>query len=99
MQRLSATMKFILWLALQLNAKIENHHESRERELPLVQEVESKVKELNQTVASLNKQQLSLRKSLKDLKDKSGDMDEKVIIFFFAIENLFDTLNLHVEPM
>jgi kinetochore protein Nuf2 len=64
--------------AMQLNAEIEECNEARERELPLVQEVDSKVKELRQTIAGLNNQQMSLRASFRKLKEKTGEMDEKV---------------------
>lgn len=57
---------------------IANHVEARERELPLVQEVDVKVKELHQTIASLNNHQASLRNTLRKLKEKNGEMDEKV---------------------
>lgn len=61
-----------------MNAEIANYSEERERELPLVQEVDVKVKELHQTIASLNSQQASLRVSLRKLKEKTGEMDEQV---------------------
>lgn len=64
--------------ALQLNAEIEEYNEARERELPLVQEVDAKVKELRQTIAGLNNQQMSMRASYRKLKEKAGEMDEKV---------------------
>lgn len=64
--------------ALQLNTEIAGYNEARERELPLVQEVDSKVKELRQTIASLNNQQASLRVTLRKLKDNSVEVDEKV---------------------
>lgn len=64
--------------AMQLNAEIEECNEARERELPLVQEVDAKVKELRQTIASLNNHQMSLRTSFRKLKEKTGEMDEKV---------------------
>lgn len=63
---------------MQLNAEIEECNEARERELPLVQEVDAKVKELRQTIASLNNHQMSLRTSFRKLKEKTGEMDEKV---------------------
>lgn len=64
--------------AMQLNAEIEECNEARERELPLVQEVDAKVKELRQTIAGLNNHQMSLRASFRKLKEKTGEMDEKV---------------------
>ena len=55
-----------------------NLNESREMELPFIQEVDAKVKELHQIIASLNNQQASLRVSLRKLKEKIGEKDEKV---------------------
>ncbi|XP_021283498.1 probable kinetochore protein NUF2 [Herrania umbratica] len=62
----------------QLNAEIAGYSEARERELPLVQEVDSKVKELHEMIAGLNSNQMSLRTSFRNLKDKTGQMDEKI---------------------
>ncbi|WCJ18304.1 hypothetical protein M5689_000666 [Euphorbia peplus] len=59
----------------QLNAKLEEYNVARENELPLVQEVDAKVRELQQTIAGLNKHQMSLSTSLKKLKDTSKAMD------------------------
>lgn len=61
-----------------MNAELEKINEARERELPFIQEEEAKVKELHQTIASLNNQQAALRVSLRKLKEKTGEMDEKV---------------------
>lgn len=61
-----------------MNAEIADYNEAREKELPLVQEVDAKVKELRQTIAGLNNQQMSLRTSLRKLKEKTGEMEEKV---------------------
>nr|KJB06141.1 hypothetical protein B456_001G2697001 [Gossypium raimondii] len=63
---------------MQLNAEIAGYSEARERELPLVQEVESKVKELREMIAGLNSNQMSLRTSFRNLKEKTGQMDEKI---------------------
>lgn len=74
--------------ALQLNAEITAYNEARERELPVVQEVDARVKELRQTIQDLNKHQMSLRTSLKKLKEKTGELEEKVRILttsFFYI--------------
>lgn len=46
--------------------------------MPLVEEVEAKVKELKQTIAVLNSNQSSLRSTLRKLKEKNGEMDEKI---------------------
>ncbi|XP_039006108.1 kinetochore protein NUF2 homolog [Hibiscus syriacus] len=62
----------------QLNAEIAGYSEAKERELPLVQEVESKVKELREMIAVFNSNQMSLRTSIRNLKEKNGQMDEKI---------------------
>ncbi|KDP38869.1 hypothetical protein JCGZ_05026 [Jatropha curcas] len=62
----------------QLNAEIADYNVARERELPLVQEVDSKVKELYQIIQGLNSQQMSLRASIRKLKDKTGEMDTQI---------------------
>ncbi|OMP09054.1 hypothetical protein COLO4_05853 [Corchorus olitorius] len=62
----------------QLNAEIAGYNEARERELPLVQEVDSRVKELRKMIAGLNNNQMSLKTSFRNLKDKTGQMDEKI---------------------
>ncbi|KAM1436660.1 hypothetical protein ACFX2I_044447 [Malus domestica] len=62
----------------QLNAEIADYNEAREKKLPLVQEVDAKVKELHQTVSGLNNQQKSLRTSRQKLKEKIGEIEEKV---------------------
>lgn len=59
----------------------------RERELPLVQEVDAKVKELRQTIQDLNKHQVSLRTTLNKLKEKTGALDEKVKTFTIRLES------------
>ncbi|XP_073145588.1 kinetochore protein NUF2 homolog [Henckelia pumila] len=69
----------------QLNAEISECEESRQKELPLVQEVNSKVNELRQTVSSLNTHQRSLKASIKKLKDKAKESDEKISNAEFAL--------------
>lgn len=64
--------------AKQLNPEIEECNESRESEIPLVQEVDAKVKELRQTIHGLNNHQMSLKASMKKMKEKAKEMDEKV---------------------
>ncbi|KAF4359163.1 hypothetical protein F8388_005272 [Cannabis sativa] len=68
-----------------LNAEIAGYNEARESELPLVQDVDAKVKELHQTIGSLNSSQASLRNTLRKLKEKTGEMDEKVSSAEFAL--------------
>ncbi|KAL3620860.1 hypothetical protein CASFOL_035772 [Castilleja foliolosa] len=69
----------------ELNAKIAEFEESRENELPLVQEVNSKVKELHQTVSELNKHQMKLKTEIKQVKEKTKEMDDKISDAEFAL--------------
>ncbi|KAM5574482.1 hypothetical protein ABKV19_013764 [Rosa sericea] len=62
----------------QLNAEIAGFNEAREKELPLLQEVDARVKELRQTIEGLNNDQVKVRTSLKKLKEKSGEMDKEI---------------------
>ncbi|KAK9929263.1 hypothetical protein M0R45_026367 [Rubus argutus] len=62
----------------QLNAEIAGFNEAREKDLPLLQEVDAKVKELRQTIEGLNNDQVKVRTSLKKLKEKSGEMDKEI---------------------
>ncbi|KAK1550882.1 hypothetical protein Q3G72_026391 [Acer saccharum] len=54
----------------KLDAEIAEYNEARERELPLVEEVDAKVKDLRQNIQDLNKHQVSRRTSIKKLKEK-----------------------------
>lgn len=79
----------------QLNEEIEGHNEARERELPLVQELDAKVKELRQTIGGLNNHQMSLRASFRKLKEKTGEMDEKISNAEFAlVQSVQENANL-----
>lgn len=69
------------FFVLQLNAEIADFDEAREKESPLLQEAEAKVKELRQTIEGLNNEQVKVRTSLKKLKEKSGEMDKEVRLF------------------
>uniref|UniRef100_A0A6N2MM52 Uncharacterized protein n=1 Tax=Salix viminalis TaxID=40686 RepID=A0A6N2MM52_SALVM len=62
----------------QLNAEIVEYNDARESELPLVQEVDGKVKELRQKIAGLNNHQMSLRASYRKLKERSSEMDGEI---------------------
>lgn len=76
----------------ELNAEIAKYNEARERELPLVQAVDVKVKELHQTIAGLNNHQASLRASLRKLKEKNGELDGKVrLLIARPFEVCFDS--------
>ncbi|GAB2236073.1 hypothetical protein Droror1_Dr00027805 [Drosera rotundifolia] len=62
----------------QLNAEKADYNKAREEEMPLVQELDSKVKELRQTVPSLNNHQVTLRASLRKMKEKTKEVEDKV---------------------
>ncbi|KAJ6716286.1 MEMBRALIN/KINETOCHORE PROTEIN NUF2 [Salix koriyanagi] len=62
----------------QLNAEITEYNDARESGLPLVHEVDGKVKELRQKIADLNNHQMSLRASYRKLKERSSEMDGEV---------------------
>ncbi|RVX19625.1 hypothetical protein CK203_005026 [Vitis vinifera] len=79
----------------QLDAEIADCSEARERERPLVEEVEVKVKELRQTIPSLNNQQMSLRASFRKMKEKVTEMDEKISSAEFAlVQSVQENANL-----
>ncbi|KAJ7946623.1 kinetochore protein Nuf2 [Quillaja saponaria] len=79
----------------QLNSEIVEFNEARERELPLVQEVDTKVKELRQKIAVLNNNQMSLRASFRKLKEKTGEMDEKISSAeFVLVQSVQENANL-----
>ncbi|KAK2966655.1 hypothetical protein RJ640_002353, partial [Escallonia rubra] len=69
----------------QLNAEIAEYNESREREMPLVQEVDARVKELRQAIPTLNNHQMSLKASIRKIKEKAKEMDEKISSAEFAL--------------
>lgn len=79
-QKLAAEAKIV-----ELNAEIAEHEELREKELPLVQEVSLKIKELHQNVDELNKHQATLRAKIKQLKEKGKETDEKISNAEFAL--------------
>ncbi|KAJ6289908.1 hypothetical protein OIU78_025764 [Salix suchowensis] len=62
----------------QLNAEIAEYNDARERELPLVQEVEGKVKELRQRIGDLNNHQMSQRATYRKLKEMNTEMDGEI---------------------
>lgn len=80
----------------QLNSEITECNESREREMPLVQEVDVKVKELRQAISGLNNHQVSLKASIIKLKDTAKEMDEKISSAELAkIQSAQENANLH----
>ncbi|XP_015055911.1 kinetochore protein NUF2 homolog isoform X1 [Solanum pennellii] len=79
----------------QLNEEIAVQNESREREMPLVQEIDSTVKELRQTISGLNNHQMSLKASIRKLKERAKEIDEKISNADFAlVQAVHDNANL-----
>ncbi|XP_022157479.1 probable kinetochore protein NUF2 [Momordica charantia] len=79
----------------QLNAEIAEYNEAREREIPFVQDIDAKVKELHQIIGGLNNQQMSLRASIRKLKEKVGEMDEKISnAEFLLVQSVQENANL-----
>ncbi|CAL5438858.1 unnamed protein product [Camellia sinensis] len=79
----------------QLNSEIAEHNESREREMPLVQDVDSKVKELRQTIPGLNNHQMSLKASIRKMKEKAKEMDDKISnAEFVLVQSVQENANL-----
>ncbi|XP_010243867.1 PREDICTED: kinetochore protein nuf2 [Nelumbo nucifera] len=62
----------------QKNMEILEHREAREREQPLVLEVDAQVKELRQNIQGLNNHQMSLKTSFRTLREKTKEIDEKI---------------------
>ncbi|GLT61619.1 hypothetical protein SLA2020_343140 [Shorea laevis] len=82
----------------QLIAVIAAYNEAREKELPLVQEVDTKVKELQQTIAGLNGRQMLLKASYNKLKDKTKEMEKKVRMLIVSVfQMLKDKLQRALE--
>lgn len=81
-------IRLILWCnftdlsMLQLNAELAEFNEAREREIPCVQEVDAKVKDLRQTIQGLNSHQMSLKATFRSKKEKVKEIDEKVGLAF-----------------
>ncbi|KAJ8768236.1 hypothetical protein K2173_021176 [Erythroxylum novogranatense] len=79
----------------QLNSEIAEYNAAREMELPLVQELDAKVKELHQIIAGLNSNQMSLRASFRKLKEKAGEMDGDISkAEFDLVQSVQDNANL-----
>ncbi|XP_027106414.2 kinetochore protein NUF2 homolog [Coffea arabica] len=70
----------------QLNEEIFQFNQLRESEMPLVQEIDAKVKELQQTIQSLNNHQVSLKANRIKTKEKVKEMEAKVENADFALE-------------
>lgn len=69
----------------QLNAEISEFNESREKEMPFIQEIDAKIKEMRQAISALNKHQVSLKETIKKKKDASKELDEKISSAEFAL--------------
>ncbi|KAH7575734.1 hypothetical protein JRO89_XS02G0205300 [Xanthoceras sorbifolium] len=61
----------------KLNAEIAEYNEAREKELPLVQELDAKVKELRQTIQDLNKHQAEF--DLVQSVQQNADLRSKIV--------------------
>ncbi|CAN8255182.1 unnamed protein product [Cochlearia groenlandica] len=62
----------------KVNAEIAKYEEARERELPLVEELEENIEQLKHTISELNNQLLSLRTNFLEMKEKNILMDYKI---------------------
>ncbi|KAI3525617.1 hypothetical protein L1887_04526 [Cichorium endivia] len=69
----------------QLNTEISEFNESREKEMPHIQEVDIKIKELRQAISALNNHQMSLKATIIKKKDAVKEMDEKISSAEFAL--------------
>ncbi|GJU41724.1 probable kinetochore protein NUF2 [Tanacetum coccineum] len=69
----------------QLNDEISELNEAKEREMPFVQEIETKIKEMQQEIAALNNQQHSLKITIRKRRDESTEMDQKISSAEFAL--------------
>lgn len=79
----------------QLNAEIAEFNEAREREIPCVQEVDAKVKDLRQTIQGLNSHQMSLKATFRSKKEKVKEIDEKISSAEFAlVQSVQENANL-----
>lgn len=79
----------------QLNAEIAEYNDARERELPLVQDVDGKVKELRQRIGDLNNHQMSQRATYRKLKEMSTEMDGEISrAEFDLVQSVQENVNL-----
>ncbi|KAK9270186.1 hypothetical protein L1049_025762 [Liquidambar formosana] len=80
---------------LQLNAEIAEYNEAREREIPLVQEVDAKVKEMHQTISGLNNHQMSLKASFRTKREQAKELEEKISSAEFTlVQSVQENANL-----
>ncbi|KAL6517721.1 hypothetical protein OROMI_033422 [Orobanche minor] len=80
----------------ELNVEIAELEEARDGELPVVQELTFKVKELRQTVSELNKHQMKLKTEIQQVIDKSKEMDEKISSAEFElVQSVQENASLH----
>ncbi|EPS66479.1 hypothetical protein M569_08298, partial [Genlisea aurea] len=62
----------------QLESEIAQCEESREKDLPAIQEITLKIKALQKTISELNQHQMTLKTSMNQLKEKSREMDDRI---------------------
>ncbi|KAJ9538202.1 hypothetical protein OSB04_030935 [Centaurea solstitialis] len=70
---------------LKLNAEISEFKESRENEMPLIQELDTKIKDVDRSVSALSNHQLSLESTVEKKEDAAKEMDEKISSAEFAL--------------
>ncbi|KAF7120191.1 hypothetical protein RHSIM_Rhsim13G0125100 [Rhododendron simsii] len=86
-----------------LNAEIAEHNELREKELPLVQDVDAKVKELTEFIPGLNNHQMSLegpklrRAWMVDMVSRNDDAVQNLPIYVDGISLLAVLINHDVS--
>lgn len=69
---------------MQLRKESAALNEARDKEKPLVQEAEAKVKELQQKLDNLNSLQFNLRKEHKAMKEKTEELENNVRTFLLV---------------
>ncbi|KAG9135465.1 hypothetical protein Leryth_007225 [Lithospermum erythrorhizon] len=79
----------------QLLAAIEEMNQSTEREMPLVQEISTKVNQLRQTIQGLNNHQMSIKATMRKLKEKAQEIDKEITnAEFTLVQSLQENANL-----
>nr|XP_043626741.1 kinetochore protein NUF2 homolog [Erigeron canadensis] len=69
----------------QLTLELSELNESRDREMPLIQELDAKIKEMRQSISAYNKHQMSLKESINKKKEISKEMEEEISSAEFAL--------------
>uniref|UniRef100_A0A7N0SWH5 Kinetochore protein Nuf2 N-terminal domain-containing protein n=1 Tax=Kalanchoe fedtschenkoi TaxID=63787 RepID=A0A7N0SWH5_KALFE len=70
---------------VEINSEIGEYNELREKETPIIRELESQLQKLTQNISSLNHHQLTLKTSYLKMKEKAAEMDEKISSAEFAL--------------